>query len=114
MLKNLLSTLIETVFTNKKSYIATQCLPNGVSIMQSYYTQTGSVVVPFNGWARVQSQCNSMQASFNECLVTVNNQDTNWPSIILPVKKGETLRWNVLDGFISQVDVWFIHNQTNE
>lgn len=115
MLKNLLSTLIETVFTNKKSFIATQCLPSWSNTLQTFTEQQGSTVVPHDGWARIQSHCNSLQASIVQtCLVTVSNQNDTWPSIVFPVKKGEYIHWNVSENFQGEVSVWFIHNQTNE
>lgn len=115
MLKNLLRTLIESVFTNKKSYIASQCLPSWSNTLQTFTEQQGSTVVPYDGWARVQAHCDSLQASIVQtCLVTVSNQNDTWPSIVLPVKKGEYLQWNVSENFQGEVSVWFIQNQTNE
>lgn len=114
MLKDLLRTLIESVFTNKKSYIASQCLPNGSVVHQTYSSSKGTIVVPFDGWVRVQAQCSGLQVDSYSCIATVNNQDQQWPSIILPVKKGSNLLYNVLNGFVDEVDIWFIHNQTNE
>ena len=114
-LKDLISTLIETVFTNKKGFIATQCLPSWSNTLQTFTDQTGSTVVPYDGWARIQSHCNGLQANCVEsCVVTVNNQNDTWPSILLPVTKGEYLHWNVLENFQGEVDIWFIRNQTNE
>ena len=114
MLKNLLSTLIETVFTNKKSYIAKQCLPNDNNILQELSQKEGAIVVPFDGWARIQAQCNALQAASCSCVATINNQNLQWPSIVLPVRKGTNLLYNVIDGFDGQVSIWFVHNQTNE
>lgn len=114
MLKNLLSTLIETVFTNKKSYIASQCLPNGSVVHQTYSSSKGTIVVPFDGWVRVQAQCNGLQVDSYSCIAIVDNQDQKWPSIVLPAKKGTNLLYNVLNGLTGDVSVWFIHNQTNE
>lgn len=114
MLKNLLSTLIETVFTNKKSYIASQCLPNGSVVHQTYSSSKNTIVVPFDGWVRVQAHCNGLQVDSYSCIAIVNNQDQKWPSIVLPVKKGSNLLYNVLDGLTGEVSIWFIHNQTNE
>lgn len=114
MLKDLLQSLIESVFTNKKSYIASQCLPNGGVVEQTYSSSTGTIVVPFDGWVRVQAKCNGLQVDSYSCVAIVNNQDQQWPSIILPVKKGSNLLYNVIDGLTGDVSVWFIHNQTNE
>ena len=114
MLKNLLSTLIESVFTSKKSYIATQCLPNGNNILQEHTESTKTVIVPYDGWARVQARCNGLQAESGTCTVTINNQHTQWPSVVLPVKKGANLAYVILDGLDGEVSIWFIHNQTNE
>ena len=114
MLKNLLSTLIETVFTNKKSFIASQCLPNGNVVEQTYSASTGTIVAPFDGWVRVQARCNGLQVDSYSCVATVNNQDQQWPSIVLPVRKGSNLLYNVINGLTGDVSVWFIHNQTNE
>ena len=87
-LKDLISTLIETVFTNKKSYIASRCLPSWSNTLQTFAEQQWSTVVPYDGWARIQSHCNGLQASVvQNCVVTVNNQNDTWPSILLPVKK---------------------------
>lgn len=88
MLKNLLSTLIETVFTNKKSYIASQCLPSWSNTLQTFTEQQGSTVVPYDGLARIQSHCDTLNAYIvGPCSVTVANQNDRWPSVILPVKK---------------------------
>ena len=114
MLKNLLKTLIEAVFTNKKSFIASQCLPNGSVVHQTYPSSTGTIVVPFDGWVRVQAQCNGLQVDSYSCIAIVDNQNQRWPSIILPVKKGSNLVYNVHDGLTGEVEIWFIHNQTNE
>lgn len=114
MLKNLLSTLIESVFTNKKRYIASRCLPNGGVVKQTYSSSTGTIVVPFDGWVRVQAKCNGLQVDSYSCIAIVNNQDQQWPSIVLPVSKGSNLVYNVLNGLTGDVSVWFIHNQTNE
>ena len=116
MLKNLLETLIESIFTFRKGWIAEQSLPVVSGSFQTKASQSGSTVSPVNGWARVQAQCNSLQAASGggDCLVTVDNQNNNWPSIILPVKKGATLVYSVLNGFNGEVSIWFIPNQASQ
>ena len=114
MLKNLLQTWIEAVFTSKKSYIASQCLPNGICVYQTFTEQEKSLVVPFDGWVRVQAQCNALQAHSQECLITINKPDNTWPSIVLPVRKGATLSCTVLEGENNGLSVWFVHNLTGE
>ena len=105
---------IESFFTAKKSWIGEQSLPTMSGSLQTFNNQTGSVVSPVSGWARIQAQCVSLQASFGDCLITVTNQNNNWPSIILPVKKGATLAYSVLDGFGGEVSIWFIPNQASQ
>ena len=114
MLKNLLETFVEIVFANKKSYIAAQCLPNGNYITQESASAQGSIVIPFDGWARVQARCNGLQADSGGCVATVNYQNNQWPSIVLPARKGTQLAYSVIDGFSGSVSIWFIHNQTNQ
>ena len=106
----------ESLFTAKKGWIAEQSLPVVSGSFQTKTSQSGSTVSPVNGWARVQAQCNSLQAASGggDCLVTVDNQNNNWPSIILPVKKGATLAYSVLDGFGGEVSIWFIPNQASQ
>lgn len=109
-----ITSLIETAFANKQGYIAAQCLPNGNYITQESASAHGSIVIPFDGWVRVQARCNGLQANSGECVATINYQNNQWPSIVLPARKGTQLAYSVIDGFSGSVSIWFIHNQTNQ
>lgn len=111
---NLLRAWGESLFTAKKSWIGEQSLPTISGSVQTFNNQTGSVVSPVSGWARVQAQCDMLQASFGDCLITVANQNNNWPSVILPVKKGATLYYDVPEGFNGTVSIWFSPNQSSQ
>ena len=112
MLKTLLQTLVESVFTSKRVEIAQQSLPNGDTVYQYVNNQSNEIIAPFDGWVRVQAQCEDLQAYSGGCLATVTNQ-RNYPSIVLPVAKGAVIGCNVLAGFTGPIAIWFIHNQTN-
>lgn len=114
MLKNLLKTLIESVFTNKKSYIATQCLPNGNAVYQKFTSTNSRTTAPFNGWVRIQARCNRLDGTANGVVFNLGNQNGAWPCFSLPIQKGQTVSWSVYDLVAGNVELWFIHNQTNE
>lgn len=113
-LKELISSLIESVFTSKKSYIATQCLPNGNAVYQEFVDTQSSTTAPFSGWVRIQAHCSRLQGSTNGIFFTLTNQNEDWPCLSLPIQKGQTVNWNAQGLVEGNVGLWFIHNQTNE
>ena len=114
---NLLNTLRawgESLFTAKKGFIAEQSLPNGETVYQESSDLQGSTTIPFDGWCRIQAHCNYIQANSDGLFFTIGNQGNIYPCLSLPVRKGQTVAWDVQGLVDGSVSAWFVHNQSGQ
>lgn len=111
MLKKYLQALLEAFVQSKRDWIARQNLPYDHSVFQKITEASGSVIVPFDGWARVQCNASGFRVSCGQCNVTNTAPYQSWPSVFIPVQKGYELGYQI-DDPRNEADqaIWFVPN----
>lgn len=99
-LKDLISTLIESAFTSKKSFIAKQSLSSGAIVSQTTLSPANeerTAVAPCDGFAVISStefKVTNIQANCKGISSTYANPSGETFAVMwVPVSKGETLTY---------------------
>ena len=100
MLKDLLRTLIESVFTSKKSYISAQAFPQEATRIDISKKNAGDYTAPCDGYFGIYVQDGftfiDLYSENNRARKTsfrVSNGDLSGSGSI-PVRKGDRVNWN--------------------
>ena len=88
MLKKYLQALLEAFVQSKRDWIGRQALPYDNSTKQGLTGASGRIIVPFDGWARVQCNSNGFRVSCGQANITIATPTKSWPSLLIPVQKG--------------------------
>lgn len=114
MLKNLLSTLIEAVFTNKKSYISAQAFPQEANRIEISKQTAGYYTAPCDGYFGIFVQDEytfvdlySENNGGRKTSFRVSNGNLS-SSGTIPVRKGDRAQWN---GNKEPSELWFIPSE---
>lgn len=97
-LKDLITALIEAVFSSKKAFIAQQSLPNtqesAITVPNDSTVRT--TVSPIDGWACMNSNDGNVanfQLFTNEIHSLISSPTPLWFRGFIPVKKGDTVNY---------------------
>ncbi len=111
MLVRLLRALLEALLQSKRDWIGRQNLPYEQATMLNLTGASGSIIVPFDGWARVQCHAIGFRVSCGQANITNDTPSQRWPSVFIPVQKGYELGYQI-DEPRSEAEqvVWFVPN----
>lgn len=113
-LKDLISTLIESVFTSKKSYISAQAFPQEANRIDINKQTTGNYTAPCDGYFGIYVQDDftfidlySESNGSRKTTFRVSNGNLSGSGTV-PVRKGDRANWN---GNKEPSELWFIPSE---
>lgn len=114
MLKDLLQSLIESVFTSKKGYISAQAFPQEESRIELSKKNGGNYTAPCDGYFGIYVQDDftfidlySESNGGRKTSFRVSNGNLSG-SVTIPVRKGDRAQWN---GNKEPSELWFIPSE---
>lgn len=119
-LKTLISSLIESVFTSKKSFISNQAMPDDNLIVDIQQNTSGDItefIAPYDGYAMVRASTKQTGSiglgiySGNEAYqttMTVQSNTGQLNALLKPVSKGSVVRLHVYRANLNSISMKFI------
>lgn len=101
ILKDLISTLIESAFGSKKVFISQQSLPSVVYSqvdVPDTYNQNLQMICPCDGWARLGAKtgdANTIVLNSSSVETTINLGVPGWLCQTVPIRKGSTIYYRI-------------------